>query len=202
VNLLYLTRSLARAEEWPPRSFWGTALTLAVRVLPALLLLAQGRICHAGPVSKEYQLKAAFLYNFAKFVEWPPQSFASADSPIVIAVLGNSPFGDELQKAVAGRKINGRAIVVRSAQSAGAARGAQLLFVSAAEDGRFGDFRDAVGEGVLIVGESDACARRGGIIIFTLDGDKLRFEINMASATQSGLKISAQLQKLASAIHR
>ena len=164
--------------------------------LAGLLLVAATVAFSAEPVSKEYQLKAAFVYNFAKFVEWPAQSFASADSPIIITILGRNPFGDELENTVRGRKINGHPIVVRLIQAASAARGTHLLFVSAAEDGRFGD----PGNGVLTVGESASFAKQGGIIIFTPDEDKLRFEINAAAANQSGLKISAQLQKLASAI--
>jgi len=167
-------------------------------------LSLMGSIALGGEaVSKEYQLKAAFLYNFAKFVEWDAQSSSTASGPIVIAVLGENPFGAELEKAVRDRKINGRAIVVRSVQNGAAASVAHLLFISDAEDSRFGDIREVLkGKGVLTVGESEAFAKRGGIINFVLEGDKLRFEINIDSAEQAGLKVSAQLQKLARAVRR
>jgi len=155
-----------------------------------------------GPVSKEYQIKAAFLYNYIKFVEWPAPS-QNASQPIVIGVWGGNPFGDALGSTVRDRKINGRTIVVKQVRTAAAARATHLLFVSAADDARFGELREALkGSGVLTVGESESFAQQGGMIFFTLDGDKLRFEINMNAAEQAGLKISAQLQKLARAIRR
>jgi hypothetical protein len=96
------------------------------------------------------------------------------------------------------RKINGREIVVKPCATAEAAKGAHLLFVSAAEDARFGELKQALaGTHVLIVGETDGFAGQGGMIAFKLEGDKLRFEINLDSAERAGLKISAQLLKLA-----
>ncbi len=168
-----------------------------------MLVLGIGGIgCAAGAVSKEYQLKAAFIYNFAKFVEWPTQSFADPRSPIVIGIVGGNPFGDELANTVNGRKINGRAMVIKSVDNAASAKGTHVLFVSAREVAGFGRIKSSLGPGVLVVGESPQIASQGGMIIFKLAGDKLRFEINMAAADRSGLKISSQLQKLASAIHR
>ncbi len=176
---------------------------ITITLLLALLAVGFGGIGRAAAdVSKEYQLKAAFLFNFAKFVEWPAQSFADAGSPIVIGMVGSNPFGDALANTVGGRKINGRSIEIRSVGDAASARGAHLLFVSAGEVARFGRIRSSLGRGVLLVGESPQLANQGGIIIFKQVGDKLRFEINMAAADRSGLKISSQLQKLASAVHR
>lgn len=171
--------------------------------LTGLLLLDNAATVKAdSPVSKEYRLKAAFLYNFAKFVEWPAQA-ESASHPIVIGVWGSNPFGDALESAVRDRKVNGRAIVVNQVHTAAAARATHLLFVSAADDARFGELREALkGSAVLTVGESERFAQQGGMIFFTLHGDKLRFEINMHAADQAGLTISAQLQKLARAIRR
>lgn len=155
-----------------------------------------------GSISKEYQLKAAFIYNFAKFVEWPAQSFARADSPIVIGIVGVNPFGDELANSIKGRRINGRAVVIKSVSHPASAQGSHILFVSAGEAAGFGGMMGSLGHGVLLVGETPQLASQGGVIIFKLMEDKLRFEINMAAADRSGLKISSQLQKLASAIHR
>src|SRR5204862_8308834 len=111
------------------------------------------------PASKEYQVKAAFLYNFAKFVEWPAQSFPDAGTPIVIGVLGESPIGDELNR-LKERRINGRSIAIRQIQSAAGARGIHILFVSAGEDGRFASMKDGLGA-TLTAGESDSFLRRG-----------------------------------------
>lgn len=145
-------------------------------------------------VSKEYQLKAAFLFNFAKYVEWPARSFENGDSPIVIGVLRKNPFGGELEKAVYGRKINGRRIVVVLVASAVAARKMHLLFVGGGQDATLDELK---GGAVLTVGESETFAKRGGMITFIQIDDSLRFAINRDSAQQTGLKISSQLQKLA-----
>lgn len=149
-------------------------------------------------VSKEYRLKAAFLYNFSKFVEWPPHAFPSAESPLVIGVFRANPFGDELEKAVTGRRINGRQIVVMVVSSAAAARQTHLLFVGAGYDSRLAELGDALqGSAVLTVGESEAFSSNGGMITFLLQSDSLRFTINKRPAQRASLKISAQLQKLA-----
>lgn len=154
-------------------------------------------------VPKEYQLKAAFLYNFTKFIEWPAPSFPDAGSPIIIGVLGSSPFGDELENAVRNRKVNGREITVKRLQSVAAAKSVHVLFVAASEDARLGELREALkGANVLTVGESDAFAKSGGMIDFIIEGDKVRFDINIGAAGQTAVKIGAQLQKLARTVRK
>ena len=166
-------------------TFLGLALTLG---------LVNGSV--ADPtVAKEYKVKAAFIYNFAKFVAWPAQKFADGNAPLVIGVLGPNPFGDELENALNGRQVNGRPVVVRQFDNPEAAKAAHLLFVSLNDEPRL---RRALKEyGVLTVGQSELFARSGGMITFTFEDDKLRFEINVGAAEQAGLKISSQLQKLA-----
>lgn len=152
-------------------------------------------------VSKEYQLKAAFLYNFAKFVEWPAERFANETSPIVIGVVGRNPFEAELANIVKGRTVNGRAIVVKSITTASEVRSLHLLFLPGGEETRLpaAAWRDVA---VVTVGESAEFAALGGTITFTQEGDKVRFEINLATAERDGLKISAQLLKLAASVRR
>lgn len=167
---------------------------MAILVLGTLIGTASG----APPISKEYKLKAAFLYHFAKFVEWPANRFANADSPIVIGVLRENPFGDELTLTVEGRKINNRRIVVMVIRSAADVAKAHLVFVGAAHDARLGRFKEALqGSAVLSVGETPEFERQGGMITFVLQDDSLRFRVNKDAAQKVGLKISAQLQKLA-----
>jgi hypothetical protein len=154
-------------------------------------------------VSKEYQIKAAYLYNFAKFVEWPPQSFTNQLAPLVIGVFDPNPFGSELQTIAVSHQINGRAIVIKPVANAAQAAGVHLLFIGATEDDRVAATLVALnGTGVLTVGESDRFAAAGGIIRFVRSDDKVRFQINAAAAEHQGLKISAQLLKLATATHR
>ena len=172
------------------------------RVLGWLLLMASAAVA-GEPVSKEYQLKAAFLYNFTKFVEWSPSSFGAPDSPVVIGVLGSDPFGDELQNVVRGRKVNGREISVKRLQTTAGAKGVHLLFITAGEDALLADIQAGLrGASVLTVGESEAFGRSGGVIIFVIEGDKVRFDINIAAAEQAAVKISAQLQKLARSVRK
>ena len=173
-------------------------------LLPALLgllLLGAASGSRAEPVSKEYQLKAAFLYNFSKFVSWPQERFSDAGSPIVIAVLGESPFGDELEKIVRERIVNGRAIEVRPIASADDISAVHIVFIPAgAEPLLKAGSLDA--PGVLTVGESAAFSARGGIIRFTLVDEKVRFEIDQGSAEKAGLKLSGQLLKLATVVRK
>ncbi len=180
-------------------------LAVGRRMLLGLLsLLALGGHTAFGAdhaISKEYQIKAAFLYNFSKFVQWPPGRFPDETSPIVIAVLGDSPFGDELANAVHGRLVNGRPIVVKiidSLESLEESGSAQVLFVGASEERRLGDSLYSLHRAsILTVGETRRFAAMGGIITFILSEDKVRFEINQNAGERAGLKINAQLLKLA-----
>lgn len=153
-------------------------------------------------VSKEYRLKAAFLYNFTKFIEWPAARFADETSPVVIGVLGNNPFGDELEKVVKGRTVKGRDIVVKLVTSADEAPTTHILFVPAGEEPRLAATDSWRKIAVVVVGESPRFAPLGGAITFKPEADKVRFTIDLAAAESVGLKISAQLLKLAVEVHR
>jgi hypothetical protein len=153
--------------------------------------------------NKEQQVKAAFLYNFTKFVEWPEQDFGEAGRSIVIGVIGSTVIRDELEKIVRGRKVNGRDITVHLLETIPDSPSVDLLFITAEGEARLAVKLDQPAlAGVLTVGESKQFAARGGMITFILEGDRVRFEINQGSAERSGLKISAQLLKLAAAERR
>lgn len=189
------------------RSGYHSSASIPRRRRPATwaFLLLFGLLANPAlaDVSKEYQLKAAFLYNFTKFVEWPPGRFADDASPIVIGVVGPNPFGDELEKVVRDRKVNGRSIVVVQLESAADARPVHAVFVAAGEESRIEKQLCSITRaGVLTVGESERFAVLDGCVTFTMVKDKVRFEINMTSAEEGGLKISAQLQKLATVVRR
>jgi len=181
-----------------PSLAFGCRLAAGLTGIFGLLLGGQPVAAAEGTVSKEYQVKAAFLYNFTKFVEWPAQHFATEDRPVVIAVLGHNPFGEELEQITRGRRVNGREITIAFIDTAAAAAAADLVFVCAGEESRFEAMSTALRQAqVLTIGESPRFADAGGMITFLREADKVRFAVNLDSAERAGLKISAQLLKLA-----
>lgn len=184
------------------RSASSKACPKIARLWLLLLLTGSPQLVRADDaVSKEYQVKAAFLYNFGKFVEWPAAVMPNGKSPILIGVYGKSPFGDELQQIVKGKTINERPVEIQLAQIAEQLRNCHLVFVSSGEDKRLPELFAALkGAHVLTVGESKKFAELGGTINFVQEDGKLRFEIDGDSAGRAGLRISAQLLKLAKTV--
>jgi YfiR/HmsC-like len=147
---------------------------------------------------EEYRVKAAFLFNFAKFVEWPAQAFKSPSDPIVIGVVGKNPFGNALTEVLAGKTWGGRAFQVREVVDAQQAASCQIVFVSASERKRLGPLLSRIGNsGVLTVGEMDNFASEGGIINFKIDSGSVHLQINVEAARKQQLHISAKLLSLA-----
>ena len=166
-----------------------------------LTILLQTGLTQAADVSpSEYKLKAAFLYHFSQFVDWPPKAYADPKTPFVIGVLGNNPFGADLEQTVHGKAIGQHALTVREFHSlAEATNNCRILFISSSEQKRLPDIITALGEAnILTVGEADNFGEAGGIIHFVMEGTKIRFRVNEAAATHAGLKISAKLLSLAS----
>lgn len=181
-----------------------TARLIAALVLGAVLpqLPADMRPA-AAPASPptEYEVKAAFLYNFTRFVEWPPDALRDTDEPFVIAVLGHDPFGPVLDGTVAGKTVAGHRIEVRRAARVDEVLDAQMVFIAASERASAPAILKALDRpGVLTVGDTEGFAGRGGTINFVLQERRVRFEINPASAEQAGLKMSSQLLKLATLV--
>jgi hypothetical protein len=157
-----------------------------------VLGLAVGLLGSSGP--SEYQVKAAFLFNFAKFVDWPGESFA-AEREFAICVAGDGDVSQELEAVVKGRDVDGKPVVVRSLSDPSAGDGCQILF--AIDDEAAIETRSLTASGMLTVGQSKGFARHGGMINFVLVGKKVRFEVNKRSAETAGLSISSHLLKLA-----
>jgi hypothetical protein len=146
----------------------------------------------------EYQVKAAFLYNFAKFVEWPAQSFKTANDPIVICVLGKDPFGNVLDEPMKGTEADGRQIVVRRTSDVRQASACNILFISSSERKRLTSVLAAARAcGILTVSDMEDFAAQGGVINLKLENGRVRFEINPDAAERSGLRISSKLLSLA-----
>jgi len=164
-------------------------------LLASICMLAQAE--SSAQSLSEYQVKAAFLYNFVKFVEWPAAAIDQRES-ITLCVLGRDPFGDALVRAVEGKTVNGHQIATRKINEVAAARSCHVLFLSASESGRAAEIIRAVqARNVLTVGEFDRFIESGGMINFVMDGQRVRFQINAKAALDAGLKISSKLLQLA-----
>lgn len=160
------------------------------------LLVATDAAAQTAP-SREYQLKAVFLFNFIQFVEWPDAAFPDAGSPVRIGILGDDPFGQAMETAVQGETIHNRRLVVERSRRVEDIQGCHLIFLCKSENRRLREILARLdGRPVLTVSDLDGFARRGGVIAFYSDGKKVRFEINGETARQAGLKLSSQLLEL------
>jgi len=156
------------------------------------LLLTSGSVLAA---SLEYAVKATYLYKFVPFIGWPSSSFYSPDSPINICVFGKDPFGQTLDQAVAGQRIEGRALAVRRISEIAASAGCHIVYIGASAD------RAVVealrGQPVLTVSDAAANQADRGIVNFVVEDNKVRFEIDEHAAEQSHLAVSSKLLSLA-----
>ena len=168
------------------------------RCIAAMTLIAVAVYCRADEPSREYKVKAAFLYNFAQFVEWPASAFDSDDSPVVIAIVGDDPFNGSLDRAVTGKTIGSRNVIVRHFAFGSDLTRCHVLFVPALPDGKTAEVLSKVMDHpILTVGESDNFPWAGGCIRFFLEDNKERFEINLDSADRSRIQVSSKLIRLA-----
>lgn len=148
--------------------------------------------------SSEYEIKAAFLYNFAKFVEWPAEAFASESTPFRIGLLGDGPLPEVLPGLVSREQVRNRPIEIRRLHSKQDLAGCHLLFVSRSETKRLNEFLPAAAKaGLLVVGEDPEFLTQGGMITFVLVDKTVRFDINKAALAQAGLKVSSKLLAIA-----
>ena len=171
----------------------GARASITVAACFALATLG-GAPARAQSLS-EYQVKAAFIYNFAKFIDWPE---APSQGAFVIGILGDDPFRGALQATVENRSVDGRPVVVRQVSSAEVARSFQILFVSASERERLPAILDSLkGSAVLTVGETEGYAKSGVVINFIVEDSRVRFEVNVDAAERANLKISSKMLSLA-----
>jgi len=148
--------------------------------------------------SSEYLIKAGFTYNFAKLMQWPASAFPQPDSPIIIGILGNDPFGATLDSVLTGKKVNTRGFVVKHLKWGADIKGCNILYVSATEAAHLDEILHAIkGLPILTIGRMPDFARRGGIVNFIIEDDKVRFEVNVEAAKQADISISSRLLTLA-----
>lgn len=170
----------------------------AIAVAAALLFgLLQGLNVAAETNSdQEIQVKAAFIYNFAKFVEWPPSSFKDAQSPFILCAIGKEPFNNALDD-LKNKRVEGRTIAIRRITTIDEAEGCHILFISASEKGNLSQILKAIhGKGILTVGDTKGYADAGVMINLISIDNKIGFEINPAPAERASLKVSSKLLRL------
>jgi len=150
----------------------------------------------------EYDVKAALLLNFARFIEWPDEAFDGAQTPIGVCVLSPSPFGQALESALSGETVANRSLSAREVHGVSDIAGCHLLFVPAGAESRAGAvFRDA-GPHTVTVGESPGFEDRGGAVTLIVEGGRVRFNVNLGPVERRGIRISARMLQLASHVER
>jgi hypothetical protein len=176
-----------------PRKGPGAGLILTI----ALALAARPSPARAE-ISKEYQVKAVFLFNFAQFVQWPPTAFTRAEEPFRIGILGEDPFGTYLDQTVQGEKVDGHPLVIKRCASAADAKDCKIVFVSRSEMGQVEAIIDELkGRNILTVGDAEGFIRKGGIMRFVMDNNKVHLRISLNAAKRSDLTISSKVLRLA-----
>lgn len=169
----------------------------ALRLLGVVMLFLTFTRAQSPPIG-EYQIKAAFLFNFGKFVEWPPSSFADASAPLRICVLGPDPFGEQLRNIVNEKTVNGRKLVIDYVVDPSASRTCHILFIASSKKNRIGQILEMLrGSTALTVGDTEGFVQRGGMINFVLVDNRVQFEVNRWAIEVAGLKISSKLLSVA-----
>ena len=182
-----------RGTGWPPVHWAWLALLVALGVI---LAFPDARSVASAPT--EYQVKAAYLYNFGKFVQWPANATAGNSNSFPICVLGQDPFGKALDSAIVGESINGKNVVARRIAKTEEAANCRVLFISSSESSGLGRILSALDDASLLtVSDMPDFAQRGGMIHLLLQDQRVRFEVNLDAATRVGLTLSSQLLKLA-----
>jgi hypothetical protein len=151
-----------------------------------------------SPQDIEQRVKAAFLFKFGGYVEWPERVFPRSDSPLVIGVAGADVLAEELSRITSGRTMNGRPVTVRRVRSAEQAAGVHVLFISRSESGRLGELLSMTqGHPVLTVTETEKGLAQGSVINFVVADNRVRFEVSLEAANRNGLRIGAPLLAVA-----
>jgi uncharacterized protein DUF4154 len=160
-----------------------------------LMLPSAGRSFAADPLTlSEYQIKAGFLFNFTRFVEWPESAFATPASPILICVAGETPLTDLLTDVIVGKIVDGRAVAIRRVNPSDDLHRCNLLFISASGERRAAEILASVKKAnTLTVGETPGFAQGGGMINFAVQDNKVKLEMNLDAATRAGLKVNSKL---------
>jgi hypothetical protein len=179
----------------------GVWLQCAIAALVCLLFAGSSALGQQRP--SEYQVEAAYLYNFARFVEWPAKGATAQNNSFTICVLGGDPFGQALDATLAGEAIGNHRVTARRISSPQMAVDCQILFISSSEAKRLNKIIEALDKNaILTVSDIPQFSQRNGMIQFVLDGNRIRFEVNLAATQRAGLTLSSELLKVATAVRK
>ncbi|WP_276501778.1 YfiR family protein [Terrimonas pollutisoli] len=169
-----------------------TRLIMAVPLLINLLIISA-----STQPSREYQLKAVFLFNFTQFVEWPANSFSSDQAPMVIGIVGSNPFGSYLEETVHGEKINGRALLIRYYDTMEDIGACHVLFINVTETNKREQIIEKVKDrNILTVSDAPDFMQQGGMIRFFTKQDKIKLQVNLEATKMASLVMSSKLLRL------
>lgn len=174
-------------------------LQLPGKLLALLLLVIFTNSARAQPeLSREYNIKAVFLLNFTRFIDWPAEAYQSAASPFVIGILGNDPFNELIDNAVAGEVVYQHPIVIQRYKSVDSIKDCHVLFIARTEAADLKSVQAALtGKSTLTVSDQVNFAGRGGMICFVTQNNKIKLQINALAAKRANLNISSKLLRLA-----
>ncbi len=152
----------------------------------------------AAQTSREYNIKAVFLYNFTQFVEWPANTFRTPDAPFVIGILGNDPFHSYIDETVAGEKVKGHSIIVQRYLDVKDIKNCHILFITDSESGKLKEILASLpNKNMLTVSDIPDFAITGGIIRFMTKENKIKLQINLSASKNADLNISSKLLQVA-----
>ena len=184
----------------------GTWLVLGRRACLKAIAIAWALLAIPGLYAQnskptDFQVKAAYLYNFGRFVEWPTKTAPTRGDAFTVCVLGQDPFGPALDATLAGETIDGKRVVAKRISAPQESGNCQILFLSLAEDGRLNKIIETVDkQAILTVSDMPQFAERGGMIQFVVEGNRVRFQVNLTATQRAGLKLSSELLKVATAV--
>ena len=171
-------------------------MSAAVKHIAAVVMITMSLINVQGQKISEYQVKAAFLFNFSKFLEWPPEAMEQPNEPFVVGVLGNDPFGSYLDEIISGEKIMDHPMIVKRFNDIDEVDKCHILFINV--PGKTREVLNTLkGKSVLTVSDEEDFNGHGGIIKFYTDNDMIRLQINIDAAKAANLHISSKLLRIA-----
>jgi hypothetical protein len=202
---MYISRRRTVIQHGPRPDFARNPIRLAgvVVAVAAVALFVTTGLLAQQPKPSEYQVKATYLYNFGRFVQWPPGATTAKGDAFSICVLGEDPFGPSLDSTLAGETMDGKPLAAKRISTPRDAGECRILFISSTEENHLKEILAALDESsILTVSDIPAFSRRGGMIQFVREGGKVRFEINLAKAETAKLTLSSELLKVATSVRR